>query len=198
MNASGDSNRSVRFTKARIKEAFFTLLKEKSVHKISVSELVKEANVSRATFYVHYFDIYHLMQKVEDEIISQVITEISKFDESTYVVGEYPIAKQVFTVLQNHTEEIRLLTGENGDAAFRVRFQTAMSDYFKLLLGLIIKKLQHLDPVLSFLIGGVLNMFLDNINSKNPQDIETLAMISNRYLRVTNKLIGLPEAEPEI
>lgn len=198
MNASGDSNRSVRFTKARIREAFFTLLKEKSVHKISVSELVKEANVSRATFYVHYFDIYHLMQKVEDEIISQVISEISKFDESTYVVGEYPIAKQVFTVLQNHAEEIALLTGENGDAAFRVKFQSAMSDYFRLLLGLIIKKPQHLDPVLSFLIGGVLNMFLDNINSKNPQDIETLAMISNRYLRVTNKLIGLPEAEPDI
>lgn len=48
MNTSGDNNRSVRFTKARIKEGFFTLLKEKSVHKISVSELVKEANVSRA------------------------------------------------------------------------------------------------------------------------------------------------------
>lgn len=198
MNTSGDSNRSVRFTKARIREAFFTLLKEKSIHKISVSELVKKANVSRATFYVHYLDIYHLMEKIESDIINQIIGEISKFDESSYVVGEYPIAKQVFTVLQNHSEEIRLLTGENGDAAFRVKFQTALSDYFRLLLGLIIKKPQHLDPVLSFLIGGVLNMFLDNINSKNPQDIETLAMISNRYLRVTNKLIGLPEAEPDI
>ena len=126
-----------------------------------------------------------------------MLEEIKKFDESTYVVGEFPIAKRVFEVFFAHANEIELLFGENGDAAFRERFQSAISGYFKTLLSFIIPESDNLDNVPMFLVSGVLNMFLHNLKSETPSDINTLAMIANRYLRATNKLIGLPEIEPD-
>lgn len=195
MGSSGDNNRSVRFTKARIKSAYLKLLRTKSIHKITVAEIVREADISRATFYLHFSDTYDLLQKTEDEIISDVLSEILKFDESSYVVGEYPVAKRVFEVFDNHSEEIMLLIGENGDIGFLSEFQNAMTCYFERLLSPLITDKEMLHPVLSFLIGGVINMFTTNLRSDSPVDINTLALISNRYLRATNKLIGLPEKE---
>lgn len=85
----------------------------------------------------------------------------------------------------------------SGDSGFCEKFQTAMSNYFKNLLSFIVPESANLDNVLVFLVSGVVNMFLYNIKSENPVDINTLAMISNRYLRATNKLIGLPELESD-
>lgn len=197
MSTSGDDNRSVRFTKQRIKTAFFDLMEEKNIHKISVSEIVRKADISRATFYLHYLDIYDLLKKTETDIIEQVLEEIAKFDESTYVVGEFPVAKRVFEVFDSHSKEIRLLLGPNGDSAFNETFQNAICNYFIKLLSYIIPPSDNLENVLIFLVGGVLNMFLHNLESENPSDINTMAMIANRYLRATNKLIGLPEIEFE-
>lgn len=197
MSASGDDNRSVRFTKTRIRTAFFELMQTKSVQKITVAEIVRKSDISRATFYLHYTDIFDLLKQTEESIITQVLDEIKKFDESTYVVGEFPIAKRVFEVFDAHSQEIELLFGENGDSGFREKFQTAMSNYFKNLLSFIIPESDNLDNVLVFLVSGVLNMFLHNLKSEKPADINTLAMIANRYLRATNKLIGLPEIEPD-
>lgn len=199
MNASGNENRSVRFTKKRIKTAFFELMRDNNLQKITVAEIIRKADISRGTFYFHYTDIYDLMKKIEEDIITDVLDEIKNFDESTYVVGEFPIAKRVFEAFEAHANEIVLLLGENGDPGFNEKFQTAMTGYFKNVLAYFISTEQNnMDNVLVFLISGVLNMFLSNFKSDNPADIETLAMIANRYLRATNKLIGLYEPEPDL
>lgn len=72
-----------------------------------------------------------------------------------------------------------------------------MSRYFKEILSFVVPESDNLDNVLVFLVSGVLNMFLYNIKAEHPVDMNTLAMIANRYLRATNKLIGLPELEAD-
>ena len=44
-------------TKANLYEALVHLLQIKTIDKISISELCKEANINRGTFYLHYADI---------------------------------------------------------------------------------------------------------------------------------------------
>ena len=44
--------------------AFFALLEEKPYGKISVTEFISRAGVSRTTFYRHYRDIYEMYDKV--------------------------------------------------------------------------------------------------------------------------------------
>ena len=66
-------DRRSEYTCAVIKESFLSLLKEKSYDKISISEICKNAEVTRATFYLHYSNLDELFLEVLDEAL-----EISK------------------------------------------------------------------------------------------------------------------------
>lgn len=62
-------NNSSRKTRATIKKVFAELLAEKrELNKISVTELVARANISRGAFYSHYDDIYAVAEDYEKEL----------------------------------------------------------------------------------------------------------------------------------
>ena len=57
--------RSSRRSKNMIKKAFAKLLHEKDISKITVTDIIKEAEISRGTFYAHYPDVYGLLSKLK-------------------------------------------------------------------------------------------------------------------------------------
>lgn len=54
------NNQHHQNTTAAIEAAFVSLLKEKELKDISVSELCEEAEISRSTFYENYVDVFAL------------------------------------------------------------------------------------------------------------------------------------------
>lgn len=48
--------RNATRSKLLIKKAFIDLLKEKPASKVTVTDIILEANISRGTFYAHYLD----------------------------------------------------------------------------------------------------------------------------------------------
>lgn len=72
------SDRRVRKTKKALRESLAVLMAQKNIREISVQELADQADINRATFYLHYKDIYDLQQKIEDEVageINQILQE---------------------------------------------------------------------------------------------------------------------------
>ena len=70
-------DRRVRKTKAQLREGLARLMQQKSIKEISVKELVDEVDINRSTFYLHYTDIYQMLQKIEEDAM-QNITEVMK------------------------------------------------------------------------------------------------------------------------
>lgn len=67
-------NRSSIKTKNIIKSSFAELLKEKKeLKKITVSDLVKKADINRGTFYIHYDNIYGVAEDFEEEILETLM-----------------------------------------------------------------------------------------------------------------------------
>ena len=62
-----------------IYDAFFLLLKEKSVDRITVSDVVKKAGIVRSTFYNHYENIPSLVLAAEDRTISDIFRLMESF-----------------------------------------------------------------------------------------------------------------------
>ena len=56
----------IQKTKAAIKESFLELRRNKPIEKITVTELSRLAGINKATFYLHYSDIYSLADEMED------------------------------------------------------------------------------------------------------------------------------------
>lgn len=65
-------DRRVKYTKKVIKETFISLLEEKEIKKITVSELCSIADINRATFYRYYLDIFDLYDKIQDEFVTEL------------------------------------------------------------------------------------------------------------------------------
>ena len=63
-------------TQQSIREAFLALRSEKNVEQITVTELAKVARISKATFYLHYRDIYDLSEQLQQEAVGKVISHI--------------------------------------------------------------------------------------------------------------------------
>ena len=64
----------LRVTKTRrlIKAAFLELVQTKPVQKITVTELAKQAEISKGTFYLHYLDIYDLYNQMVEETVAKI------------------------------------------------------------------------------------------------------------------------------
>ena len=65
-----------RKTKRSLKKAFLELRATKPLEKITIKELAQSAEISKATFYLHYKDIYDLSNQLQDEMIQDILNSI--------------------------------------------------------------------------------------------------------------------------
>lgn len=70
----------IKRTTENIREAFIKLRSKKAIEKISVKELAELANINKATFYLHYKDIYDLADTVERTLIDEIFSAIDRPD----------------------------------------------------------------------------------------------------------------------
>lgn len=55
-----------------IYDAFFLILKEKELDKITVTDIIKKAGIVRSTFYNHFENIPALINAIEDKTINEI------------------------------------------------------------------------------------------------------------------------------
>lgn len=60
-------------------DAFFLVLKEKDLEKITVSDIIKKAGIVRSTFYNHYENIPMLVTAIEDKTIHDIFSLMETF-----------------------------------------------------------------------------------------------------------------------
>lgn len=84
MNNINKNDRRVRRTKKALREGLSELMLEKELRNITVQELADKADIHRATFYVHYSDIYDLYEQMENEIVKEIKAIIISEPKNTY------------------------------------------------------------------------------------------------------------------
>ena len=67
----------VKKTKRAIRSAFYELIKEKPLEKITVTEIAARAEINKTTFYAHYETVYDLVDQLEQEAVSEVIGQLN-------------------------------------------------------------------------------------------------------------------------
>ena len=85
-----ENDKRSRKTKQAIRNALFRLLETKSLEQITVSEIVKTADINRSTFYFYYEDINDMFAQTEKEIFDMftrdiVATEYTFTDKSEFI-----------------------------------------------------------------------------------------------------------------
>lgn len=172
-------DRRVRKTKSQLKKALNTLMEQKSIRDISVKELTALADVNRGTFYLHYKDIFDMVDSIEQEM----------FDEFNSILNDRPaedatrplsILVDVFNFLADNSQMCIALLGPNGDIAFSNRLKNlvrkrCLNDWMSYYSQ---TNAQTFEYYYTFIVAGCASLFmkwLDNGMKETPEQMASLA-----------------------
>lgn len=120
--------RSSRRSKQLIKKAFAKLLREKDVSKITVTDIIREAEISRGTFYAHYPDVYGLFEQIENEEMTKLMNLVQEVGLYQICANPQVLIRPVFECISQDIEYYRMLFLSKNAARFLIRIKDFLAD----------------------------------------------------------------------
>jgi AcrR family transcriptional regulator len=90
-----------------ITESFYQLRKQKKLEAITVTELCRHAEISKATFYLHYRDIFDLSEKLQTEVIESIFSKIE--DPMLVLTDPVTFTNNFLAALESEKERVTIL-----------------------------------------------------------------------------------------
>ena len=97
-------DRRVRKSKEAIRTALVKLLKHKDIEDITVTEIAKEADVNRKTFYNNYENIYQVIEEIENDIVISFTDLLSKINLDEMLKQPLKIFEMLTNIIQKDFE----------------------------------------------------------------------------------------------
>lgn len=129
-------------SKNLIKKALAKLIHTKDVSKITVSDIIREADISRGTFYAHYADVNSVVEQIECEELQKIIDFVNRFGVERVTDNVGTFIKMICEYLSNDMEYYRMLTQSNMLDSFIWRL---VNIYYDRLLEALISTEKHRD-----------------------------------------------------
>lgn len=179
MNSKSD-NRSVQRTKQLLKESLITLLQTTSITKISVTQLTQMANLNRGTFYLHYNDIYSLLDDLENDIVNNIMSILRKHRSVNTVSCVFPILYDFFQYIKENSNICQtLLKTENHNAFLQKIKNIVQEECFSTWDVLFNQRGKRFYPAYySFVLFGCIGLmeyWIENGMQETPEEIAHIA-----------------------
>lgn len=126
-------NRRVKMTKKMMKDTLIDLLDEKPLEKITVTEICKNADVNRSTFYAYYEDISALMLEIEDELLEHVTVYAENFNDYTDK-KMLEVFEEFFEYVRENAKVFRVLMLRHDNISFNRRMLDTIMEKYKMSL----------------------------------------------------------------
>lgn len=121
-------DRRVRKTRRILRECLTRLLKEKKIQDITVRELADMADINRGTFYLHYKDVFDLLEQIEQELTEELEDILEHHSVDELLSRPSLLFSDLYPTVQENADIITILIGENGDLNFVNRIKAILRD----------------------------------------------------------------------
>lgn len=166
--------------KKKIEKAYFDMLKTTHYSKITVSDLIRNSDVSRTTFYRYYVDIFDLHKKVAVEFADEIIKKCFGLIVTAETKGDY--FDKITEVFFSQKKYIMLISGENGSRYFFESIYFRTVEFFNS-LSIVLSDDQIFR--LKFLTIALIGVYVKDIIENREQNPE--------YIEICKKLISLDD-----
>lgn len=170
-----------RVTKLLIRKAFTDLLRHKPIQSISIRELCESAGINRGTFYTHYSDIYDLLSKMEEEMLSDFYNALAPLlDSDSGSLTPLKITTGIFQCLKENADICTVTLGPFGDKDFaalliNIGREKCMESYVKYFSGATPKQIEFYYSFVSAGCIGLLEKWLDEGMKSSAEEIAGIA-----------------------
>lgn len=110
-------DKRIRRTKKLLRQALTRLMQQKDFKSITVTDVVREADINRGTFYAHYRDVYDLRERIEAEMIADFRGMIAGLRPSE-TASLQPVLNRAVDYLEENREIVTALTQVSGGDGF--------------------------------------------------------------------------------
>lgn len=165
-------NSSSRKTRNLIKETFAELMNEKKeLSKITVTELVKRADITRGTFYTHYDDIYDVANDYQLETIDLLVSDDNILYNKEDVLSYF---SDIINCLKENEKTYKMFLSSTEPLLFLDKLKKLASQ--KILFALQNEDLQndYLELDVSFFINGIMTELLKYFRDESDYNLDEL------------------------
>lgn len=167
----GKVDRRILKTKSEIIRVFLELLQVKEFDEITVTHLAAQANIARKTFYLHYLDIYDLL----DSVIDMHISELKNTSEQNKEIGYQESEFLWFKYIEENFNFFSKMLGSKSTEYFRKQFlEFLIIDSDEEMKELITNDKDR-EVAVQFFSYGVLGLLEWWLNTDSPENAETIS-----------------------
>ena len=149
-------------TREAIRCALLSLLNQKDVSQIRVSELTEKAAISRKTFYLHYSSVDEALQELENEIEQWLLAQLALSDVWGNRHDLYSILSRMDRALQEHETYSCYLENRRSRYFLMYRLKNSIVRMVKEQLQQNIPGAEEdMEAAADFAVSGVLSMYYE-------------------------------------
>lgn len=177
-------DRRVRKTKKLLREGLAKLMLEKPVKNITVREISELVDINRGTFYLHYKDIYDMVEQIQNEIFDEFYEIINSYEITQSENDVFAMLTDIFKFLRDNSELAKSLIGENGDAAFVERLKNLLRNkcFTELSQKHQIRSEEEFMYHYAFIVSGSVGIFQRWLNSGMKESPEEMAKFMEKLI----------------
>ena len=177
-------DRRVKYTKKVIKDTFITLLEEKEIKKITVSELCSLADINRATFYRYYLDIFDLYDKIQNEFVGELKNIIIDNHDKNITISI--LVKKLLEALLNEKKLAKVIFNKKNNLLFMddildISYKYSRNKWLEKNPHLKEKDIEYASVFLFNAALGVINYWIESGFDEDPEEVGNMIEQLTRY-----------------
>ena len=171
----------IQRTRNSIIDAFIQLRAKKPLEKITVRELTQLAGINKATFYLHFQDIYDLAHRLESNVIQSILAEIRH--PEYFLEQPFQFIQELHCAILGQGALLRILFPDNHNLMLADRLREGIREYLNRLYPDRTPSYQS-EVVLSYMVYGSYCAYL--LHQEKPEETlrltaEISEMIQRKY-----------------
>ncbi|MBQ9229143.1 MAG: TetR/AcrR family transcriptional regulator [Eubacterium sp.] len=182
-------NRNALRSKRLIKEAFLELIQEKPVSKITVTEIIRLADINRSTFYAHYPDVYGVLEAFEDDTVDKLMSILTDFDYKNFFSNPLPLLLRINRYIDENLELYQTLIKQNGaDSVFR-KLHNTFIEYMRNSSDIPeeFKSSAMFEIRIHFFAGGILSLYKNWLMGDIQSELNDISLDVAKILKESSK-----------
>lgn len=184
---SEPKNRNGMKSKAAIKKAFLELMKTKKTEQITVSEIVKNADLNRSTFYAHYYDVPDIVDEIQKGVIEELYHIVNHFDIEQTSSEELVVIDEVAAYLAENKDMFKICINTQDVLPFLEELIDVFTE--ALLKNPSMKKVSESEDVkksrITFIAGGIVFSYIKWFRDKIDIELSDLTNIVKEQIQRT-------------
>ncbi len=185
------ADRRVRKTRKQLCKGLTELLNEKSAKDITVRELSDLVDINRGTFYLHYKDVFDMIEQIQNEMFEDFHNVLDRHPAKSLNGKPLPMLIDVFRFVKENSDMCRVLLSKNGDISFVNRLkelvkERCLNDWMEIFNT---SKSENFEYYYSFIVSGCIGLLQNWLENGLMETPEYMANLTEQMIIVGIKII---------